>query len=334
MQGQITRRAILGGLAGLGLTAGLTACGQSGSSGGAKKVSIGYIGDYNGAALFAIAAEKKLWDAQGLAPDLKVFNNGPLQIQALGTGDLQFGYIGPGAMWLPASGKAQVCAINSVGNADRLIAQAGISSVADLKGKKIGIPEGTSGDMITQLALEKAGMSYADVEKVVMDPPTIVSAFSAKQIDAAGIWYPMISNIKQQVPDLVELAKNEDFKDKMAFASAFVMQQGLGDKDKDLVIKVLKVLRAANDFRASNPDDAVQLTAKMLKLDAAKVAEDAKNVTQMPSSELDKLTTDGTISTWLDSLDKFYIASGKLKQAEAVTPKKYYTGDLYLEAGK
>ena len=284
--------------------------------------------------LFAIAAEKKLWDAQGLAPDLKVFNNGPLQIQALGTGDLQFGYIGPGAMWLPASGKAQVCAINSVGNADRLIAQAGISSVADLKGKKIGIPEGTSGDMITQLALEKAGMSYADVEKVVMDPPTIVSAFSAKQIDAAGIWYPMISNIKQQVPDLMELAKNEDFKDKMAFASAFVMQQGLGDKDKDLVIKVLKVLRAANDFRASNPDDAVQLTAKMLKLDAAKVAEDAKNVTQMPSSELDKLTTDGTISTWLDSLDKFYISSGKLKQAEAVTPKKYYTGDLYLEAGK
>ena len=36
-----------------------------------------------------------------------------------------------------------------------------------------------------------------------MDPATVVSAFSSGQVDAAGIWYPLIDTIKAQVPDLV-----------------------------------------------------------------------------------------------------------------------------------
>ena len=34
--------------------------------------------------MFAIAQDQKLWDAEGLKPDVKVFTNGPIQIQALG----------------------------------------------------------------------------------------------------------------------------------------------------------------------------------------------------------------------------------------------------------
>src|SRR5699024_519054 len=128
--------------------------------------------DLNGASLLAIADEQGLWEEHGLKENLQTFTNGPLQIQALGTGDLDFGYIGPGAPWLPASGKAKLLTVHGVGQAERVTARPGISSIEDLAGKKVGIAEGTSGDMIVHLALEAAGMSLDDIEKVAMDPAT------------------------------------------------------------------------------------------------------------------------------------------------------------------
>ena len=112
------------------------------------EVTYGYIPDFNGASL--LDGETGLWEENGLKVTTQTFTNGPLQIQALGTGDLDFGYIGPGAMWLPASGKAKVVTVNGVGQADRVIAQPGIAAIEDLAGKKVAIPEGTSGDMIVQ----------------------------------------------------------------------------------------------------------------------------------------------------------------------------------------
>jgi NitT/TauT family transport system substrate-binding protein len=117
------------------------------------QVDFGYIPDFNGTSLLAIAEDQGYWDKYGLDVTATSFTNGPLQIQALGTGDLDFGYIGPGAMWLPASGQAKVVAINTLGQADRVVAQAGVDSVEDLAGKTVAFPEGTSGDMILTLAL-------------------------------------------------------------------------------------------------------------------------------------------------------------------------------------
>ncbi|MDN3713581.1 hypothetical protein QWZ10_22455 [Paracoccus cavernae] len=43
---------------------------------------------------------------------------------------------------MPASDKARVVAISSVGNSDRILAREGVTSLADLKGKKVAVPEG------------------------------------------------------------------------------------------------------------------------------------------------------------------------------------------------
>ena len=295
-------------------------------------VRFGYIADFNGASLLAIAEEQGLWEKAGLDVETPVFTNGPLQIQALGTDDLDFGYIGPGAMWLPASGQAQVAAINSLGNADRVIAQPGIDSIEDLKGKKVAVPEGTSGDMILTMALQEAGMTMDDVEKVAMDPSTVVAAFSSKQVDAAGIWYPLIDTIEQQVPDLEILAENEDFSDTVAFPSAFVANPTFTEAHPEATEKVLGVLREAMDFRAANLDETVQLTADMLKGDAKAFASDAKNAKYLTSDELTALTEDGTVATWLTGLNEYFVSAGKLD--DATDASTYYLGDAFVAAGK
>lgn len=295
-------------------------------------VNFGYIADFNGASLLAVAEDQGLWEEHGIEVTTSVFTNGPLQIQALGTGDLDFGYIGPGAMWLPASGEAKIVSINTLGSADRVIAQAGIESIEDLKGKKVAVPEGTSGDMILNLALESAGMSINDVEKVAMDPSTVVAAFASKQVDAAGIWYPLINTIEEQVPDLNILAENDDFAETVSFPTAFVSAPKFVDENEETVSKVIAALRDANDFRAENMDETVKLTAAMLKLEEASVEADSKNVKIMTSAELDELTEDGSVDGWLEGMNSYFVGAGKLP--EPVDPATYYTGDLYIGAGK
>ncbi|WP_344981359.1 aliphatic sulfonate ABC transporter substrate-binding protein [Streptosporangium fragile] len=289
-------------------------------------VRFGYISDFNGASLLAIADKQGLWDKQGLTAEVKVFTNGPLQIQALGAGDLDFGYIGPGAMWLPASGKAKVIAINTLAYADRVIAQPGITSMEGLRGKKVGVPEGTSGEMVLNLALQKAGMTTQDIQKVPMDPSTVVSAFVSGQIDGAGIWYPLIDTIKAKKPGLTEVASTRQFPDN-SFPTAFVA----GTKtDPALTEKVIKVLQQANDWRAAHPDEAIGEAAALLKVDKAKVQADAANVQTMTTADLVAKTKDGTVATWLNSLGEFFVGTGKLPSLP--DPSTYYTGDLYTKA--
>ncbi|MFF3194220.1 aliphatic sulfonate ABC transporter substrate-binding protein [Streptomyces misionensis] len=329
----LTRRHLFATVAGMATMALLAACGSgSAGGGGGNTVRFGYIGDFNGASLIAIADAKGLWKKHGLKADSKVFTNGPLQIQALGTDNLDFGYIGPGAMWLPASGKAKVIALNTLGDSDRVIAQPGIDSMQELKGKTVAVPEGTSGDMILTLALKKAGMTKSDIKAVPMDPSTIVAAVSSKKVDAAGFWYPAAATIKKQVPGLVELAKDSDFKDDVSFPTAFVAGNKLVKEQPDKVKKVLAVLREAIDFRAEHTDEAIQLTAAKLKIPVDQVKADAANNKLLSVDELDALTKDGTVDKWLKGMNDYFVQAGKLKQP--LDPKSYYTGDLFMEAGK
>ncbi|MFD4423010.1 aliphatic sulfonate ABC transporter substrate-binding protein [Agromyces sp. NPDC058484] len=296
------------------------------------KVRFGYIADFNGASIAAIAEDQGLWEKHGIDVETPVFTNGPLQIQALGTNDLDFGYIGPGAMWLPASGQAEVASINALGNADRVIAQPGITSIEDLEGKKVAVPEGTSGDMILTMALKDAGMTIDDVEKVAMDPATVVAAFSAGQVDAAGIWYPLIDTIQEQVPDLEILAENEDYDDQVAFPSAFVASPAFVKENPEATERVIAVIREAIDFRAENLDEAVELTAAMTKLKADDLAAEAANAKYLTSEELTELTEDGTVTTWLTSLNEYFVSAGKL--TDATDPDTYYLGEQFVAAGK
>src|SRR5262249_39526715 len=143
---------------------------------------------------------------------------------------------------------------------DRVIAQSAIGSIADLKGKKIGVPQGTSGDMILRMALGKAGMKITDVQVVPMDPSTVVAAFSAKQIDAAGIWYSLIDAIQPRVPDLKELASNQDFYPQTSFINTLVARNETVQEKPELVKGFLRVVKKAMDYRAANLERSIELT--------------------------------------------------------------------------
>ena len=323
----VTRRTFLAMSAAAGVLAGPALGVARAATAQTKPVRVGYIADYFGTSLTAIASDQEMWAKHGLEPELKVFTNGPIQIQALGAGSLDFGYVGPDALWLPASGKAKLIAMNALGLSDRVIAQAGNNTMADLKGKKIGVPEGTSGDMLLRLALAREGMQIGDVEVVKMDPSTVVSAFASKQIDGAGIWYPLVGIIKRNVPDMVEVAKSADFYPANSFPSAFVARNEVVAEDPDLVQRMIAVLKEANDFRAADVPRSVEITAKFLGVPAEPLVTESENGQYLTSAELAAATKDGTVAKWLTGLNEQFVGFGKLQ--DPLDPKDYYLGDLY-----
>ncbi|MBW8172518.1 aliphatic sulfonate ABC transporter substrate-binding protein [Ornithinimicrobium sp. Arc0846-15] len=296
------------------------------------EVNFGYIPDFNGASLLAVAESEGYWEAHGVDVNTQVFTNGPLQIQALGTGDLDFGNIGPGAFWLPASGQAQLVAMNALGQNDRVVAQPGINSMDDLRGKTVAVPVGTSGDMILTLALEDAGMAKDDIELVPMEPSAIVAAMSSGQVDAAGFWYPALATVSEQVPDMVELAQNSDFEDTVAFPNAFVAGNDVVADDPEMTDRVLGALRDAMEFRAANMEETIQLTADYTNQPVEAVTEDSGMVRALSAEEVDELTEDGSVESWLNGMQDYFVEAEKID--EKVDPNSFYAGDLFIQAGE
>ena len=293
-------------------------------------VRLGYIADYQNASLPAIAADQKLWEAEGLVPDVKVFTNGPIQIQAMGAGSLDFGAIGPGALWLPASGRTKVVAVNLLTFSDRVISLPEYPKIEDLRGKKVGVPQGTSGEMILRLTLAKANMTVADIDLVPMDPSTIVAAIASKQIAGAGIWYPLIEIIKRRVPGLHELSADEDFYPKISFPNTFVARDETLKSNPELVRRFVRVLKRAMDYRAANVERSVELSAAMLGAPIDSVRALAQTVKLLRSTELEKLTQDGTVDGWFQNFNDMFKSFGTLK--EALPPSQWYDSKVFLSA--
>jgi NitT/TauT family transport system substrate-binding protein len=249
----------------------------------------------------------------------------------MGAGDLDFGYIGPGAFWLPASGEAKFISLNTIGNADRVIVRAdsGITSIEQLRGKEVAFPAGTSGEQILNLALEEAGMTQADIIPVIMDPSTLVAAFSSGKIVAAGIWYPNVEVIKNSVA-ITELAGNADFEDKIAFPNAFVASNSVVENYPEIVSIVQSVLKEANDYRYNNLDKTIELVAKQLALEVDVVKKDAGNAKYLSTAELEAIVSDGTLVKWLDALNATFVKAGRFDKApDAATT---FLVDSYLAA--
>jgi sulfonate transport system substrate-binding protein len=65
-----------------------------------------------------------------------------------------------------------------------------LRSLADLRGRRVAFAKASSAHNLTIAALEKAGLTYADIEPVTLAPADAAAAFARGSIDAWTIWDP------------------------------------------------------------------------------------------------------------------------------------------------
>lgn len=180
----------------VGATISLTLAGQAWAQ---KKVIIGNFGDP--APYEAAAAQGQFEKATGWTIEWRKFNSGAEVNAAMASGAVVISELGSVPLAAGASQGVdyQLFLIGkAIGASEALITRngAGIDKPADLKGKKIAVPVGSTAHFSLMGALKNWGLSDKDVQVIGMSPPEINAAWSQNAIDAAFIWEPVQGKLK------------------------------------------------------------------------------------------------------------------------------------------
>ncbi len=237
----------------LGAVAAILMAGAASTAAFAETVVIGHFG--TPIPLQAAIAAKDFEKATGWEIEWRKFGSGAEIIAAMASGDLKLSELGSSPLAIGASQGVdyQLFAIsNIIGEAEALIVRdgAGITKVEELKGKKVGVPLGSTAHYSLMGALKNAGLSGADVEVIGMKPDQISAAWDQGQIDATFIWEP--AKGKAMKTGKMILAANQ-----VAGAPTFdgwVVNTEFGKANPEFMAKFLKALDAANAAYNSNPD--------------------------------------------------------------------------------
>ncbi len=130
------------------------------------------------------------------------FNAGPVQLEALNVGSIDFGDVGEAPpIFAQAAGAplAYVAATVPRPAAEAVLVPKGsaIKTVTDLKGKKVALNKGSNVHYFIVKLAERAGLKYADLSLVFLSPPDARAAFEKGSVDAWVIWDPFLAAAEQ-----------------------------------------------------------------------------------------------------------------------------------------
>lgn len=126
------------------------------------------------------------------------FTAGPVQLEALNVGSIDFGDVGEAPpIFAQAAGAplAYVAATVPRPRTEAVLVPKGsaIRGVPELKGRKVALNKGSNVHYFLVKLLEKHGLRYADVDVVFLPPADARAAFEKGSIDAWVIWDPFLA---------------------------------------------------------------------------------------------------------------------------------------------
>ena len=121
------------------------------------------------------------------------FQFGPPMLEAMRVNAIDIGAVGdtpPVFAQAAHSDLLYIAAQRAGGQAILVPPGSTLQTLHDLKGKKVAFGRGSSAHNLTIAALEKAGLTYADIQPIYLGPADAGAAFERGAIDAWTIWDP------------------------------------------------------------------------------------------------------------------------------------------------
>jgi NitT/TauT family transport system substrate-binding protein len=158
--------------------------------------------DWPGWTALEIAAQKGWFKEAGVDVELLWFEYGP-SMEAFTAGKCDAVTVTNGDALVTGAGGAKNVAIlitdYSNGN-DMIVAKPGITSMKELKGKKIGIEIGFVEHLLLLNGLKKVGIEESEVELVPTPTNQTPQVLASGQVDAIGAWQPNSGSALKAVP--------------------------------------------------------------------------------------------------------------------------------------
>lgn len=277
---KLKRRNILFGLAGFSLSFVASSCTNSNvpeaSSGASSSSATSASGTGQAPDTIRIGYQvvpnaevlaKALGLAQKAFPNSKVeyksFDSGRDVNTAFAANGIDFGLVGsvPTSVGIARGLPYQVYFIHDViGSAEALIGKAPVKTIADLKGKKIATPFGSTAHFSLLNLLKLENISETEVTILDMQPPDIVAAWQRGDINGAYVWQPNLSKLKKDGGTI--LATSADLAKKgIITADVGVVSKAFAQKYPDAVKKYVEVLNQAIEVYRKDSASAAKTIA-------------------------------------------------------------------------
>jgi sulfonate transport system substrate-binding protein len=198
------------------------------------------------------------------------FNAGPVQLEALNVGAIDFGDVGEAPpIFAQAAGAPLVYAGATVPR-PRLEAvivprDSAIRTVADLKGRRVAYNKGSNVQYFLVKLLEKNGLRYGDVQSLFLSPPDARAAFEKGALDAWVIWDPFLAAAQQTlqarlVADATGVVNNRAY---------YFTSRDYATRNADVLRIAIQEVNAVDRWAANNRAAAAAEFAAVLGLDRA-----------------------------------------------------------------
>ena len=279
----ITRRTLLGSLpaAGTGMAAARASAAPS------KLLRVGF---QKGEPILLAAKQNRsletLLNPLGIEVQWVEFQFGPPMLEAMRVNAIDIGAVGdtPPVFAQAAHGDLLYIAAQRAGGQAILVpAGSTLQTLQNLKGKKIAFGRGSAAHSLTLAALEKAGLTYDDIQPIYLGPADGGAAFERGAIDAWTIWDPYYALFETR-PGVRVLAKWTDIVEQNSF---FMGRRRYVEANPQVTAKLVAEFAAIAEWaRSHRPELAASLaTATGMPLDAVQRAVDRAPFQVLPMND-------------------------------------------------
>jgi NitT/TauT family transport system substrate-binding protein len=318
------------------LTLGLTFVALLLSRAAAAPLKVAYS-DWPGWTAFAIAAEKGWFKQAGVDVELLWFEYGP-SMEAFTAGKVDAVMVTNGdALVTGANGAKNVMILvtdYSNGN-DMVVAQPGIKSLKDLKGKKIAVEVGFVDHLLLLNGLKKAGMTEADVELVPTPTNQTPQVLASGQVAAIAAWQPNSGQALKALAGSTAVYTSAD-EPGLIYDTVAVSPQSLAQRRADWVKFVSvwdKIVAYLND--ETTREDGIKIMAARAGVDAKEYAAFMSGTRLLTLSDSAKIisgktSTFGSIAGSSKIADEFNVKNSVYKESQDVS--SYVDASLTTDA--
>ncbi len=279
------------------------------------------IGDQKGTGAEAVLTAAGLLNTLPFHVNWSDFTSGPPMLEAMASGSVDIGGVGDAPPVFAASGGESVEIVGARetpdGDQDAVVVpkDSPITSIQQLKGKKIAYGSGSSGNYNLLTVLTKAGLTTKDVTLVNLQPADALAAFTSGAVDAWDIWPPYVQQVVAEDGARV-LATGSTYGSPYSFEVA--SKAAVADPAKAAAIKVyLATLDKAYVWAASHPDAWAAAWAKAAGLPTSIMDTAAKVDATTPVP-----VTSATVTSEQNLVDQFYAAGlipNKVNMSDYIT---------------
>ncbi|MBN2605951.1 MAG: ABC transporter substrate-binding protein [Thiotrichales bacterium] len=257
----------------LGFVAGLTLSAMSWQANAAEPLKIGYS-DWPGWVAWEIPIQKGWFKEAGVDVDFEWFDY-VASMDAYAAGKLDaVGMTNGDALVTGSTGApSTMIIINDYSNGnDMIIGQPGITSMKQLKGKKIGVEVGFVDHLLVLKALESAGMKESDVTLVNVPTNETPQVLASGEVSAVGAWQPSSGLALKGVPGSKAFYTSANDPG-LIYDGLSVNPESLATRKKDWE-KVLKVWYKTVAYikDPKTHEDAVKIMASRVNIDPKEYA--------------------------------------------------------------